>query len=392
MEIIVFDNKYKRENYEKNILYEEKGLINVKKEQCKQNVEELSDYKYALKSLENEKISGLLDPSILKLISCYAESIIPTDLYKYIYPEKVLGQGVYGMAVLGSLNSWNKQPKIVLKTSEDVYHELFIGMIMNDLKSIIPNFTYVYGGFLCSSFNEMLGSNNATSQDVDRFLRINKELNDNQWCDDKNLDEQYILMEYIQGKTIEKLLLKNEIDLEQYLLILIQLCLALQVAMEKHQYIHFDLHPGNAMFDNLENHKYLKYNVKGSNVYIKAYGIVYIIDYGMSCVTYKSKRIGLEDTESFGVVSRYIPNLFDVFKFLGFSRLYAVDQNIKLFLDQVLFEFFNYSNNFDKNSVSVCRAKIPFCLSISETTPTPKIFPDKLSATDPFKSLGIRIT
>ena len=157
---------------------------------------------------------------------------------------------------------------LVLKISKDanvkdLIHEFFIGMSLNELKTKIPNFMYVYSLFNCS---EVINTN-------DNNFKICEKIG----------DVNMMLMEKIEGNDLEK-----EMDImDDYDVInsIFQICLALQMAYDSFGFIHQDLHIRNIMIRKLPDNKIIKYSFNNSNsIYINTNFYAIIIDYGFSAV------------------------------------------------------------------------------------------------------------
>ena len=91
-------------------------------------------------------------------ISCALTSVFYTSrdrkgylLSKHIHKLNPIGSGEYGNVY--SVTFDNEESLFLIKVSdkEDLTHELSVGLnITNHMRSLIPNFAYIYGGFTCS--------------------------------------------------------------------------------------------------------------------------------------------------------------------------------------------------------------------------------------------------
>ena len=137
-------------------------------------------------------------------------------------------------------------------------HEAFIGInCINELIKNIPNFSYTFGVFL---------------EEGSDFL---------------------LLTEKIEGITFTKYLESREFKIKEYLFILIQLSLALQVAQLSYEFVHWDLYAWNVIIQKLPEKKTFDYKISPDKVIrIKTNIIPVIIDYGKSHVVFNNNKYG----------------------------------------------------------------------------------------------------
>ena len=96
--------------------------------------------------------------------------------------------------------------------------------------------------------------------------------------------EEYIphlLLEYVQGKTLDNYIHMSENSL---LLVFYQLICILQLAQEQIEFTHYDLHSGNIIIEKSHIPVTLEYNLKRGKKILKTKTIVHIIDFGYSHV------------------------------------------------------------------------------------------------------------
>ena len=144
----------------------------------------------------------------------------------------------------------------ITKQQENI-HEAFIGTkVINDIVKYIPNFAYVFGKF------------NGKTDNI-------------------------VIMEYIFGQTFDKWLQSNKFNIQDYIFILIQLAMALQVAQRIGGFVHYDLTPWNIIIQELPKPISFDYMLDGKNVFRVTTSIIpVIIDYGKSHVIYKNRHHG----------------------------------------------------------------------------------------------------
>ena len=144
----------------------------------------------------------------------------------------------------------------IMKQKENI-HEAFIGTkVINEIVKYIPNFAYVFGKF-------------------------------------DGLTDNIVIMEYIFGQTFDKWLQSNKFNMQDYIFILIQLAMALEVAQSVGGFVHYDLAPWNIMIQEIPNAISFDYMLDGTNVFRVTTKIIpVIIDYGKSHVIYKNNHHG----------------------------------------------------------------------------------------------------
>tara|TARA_A100001011_G_scaffold382775_1_gene453090 strand:- start:1603 stop:4917 length:3315 start_codon:yes stop_codon:yes gene_type:complete len=137
-------------------------------------------------------------------------------------------------------------------------HDAFVGIngINNCLKSI-PNFNYTYGFY-----------------------------------EDKNTTN--VITEYIPGLTLFEYINSPKFVFGNYLFILIQICLALEVAQKNCGLVHWDLTPWNIIIQDLNEFKVnVDYVLNYKEIYnVKTSFIPVIIDYGKSHIIYDDQHHG----------------------------------------------------------------------------------------------------
>lgn len=152
--------------------------------------------------------------------------------------------------------------KHTAKQTECLTHEEFVGLSsINGLLQFVPNFTYIFGCF-----------------DFDGKSRL--------------------ISEYIPGETLESFLQGNAFTLSDYLWILIQICLTLQVAQNLVGFVHYDTYPWNVIIQKLDQAVTIDYVLDTDIVQIKTSVIPILIDYGKSHVIYQNKYYGVYRTNT----------------------------------------------------------------------------------------------
>jgi hypothetical protein len=151
----------------------------------------------------------------------------------------------------------------VIKSSTDItkqqenIHEAYIGTkVINDIVKYIPNFAYIFGKF-------------------------DSDTNNN------------VIMENINGQTFDKWLQSSNFNMKDYIFILIQLSMALEVAQNKGGFVHYDLTPWNIIIQRINTPIEFDYLLDVDNVFRVTTNIIpVIIDYGKSHIIYEQEHHG----------------------------------------------------------------------------------------------------
>ena len=147
-----------------------------------------------------------------------------------------------------------KRAKNEKKIKENI-HESFVGLsCINKILKKIPNFCYIFG--------------------------IN-ELNE-------------ISAEYISGELLYDYVRSKDFDIQEFIFILLQICLVLEMAQNEFCFVHYDLTSWNIMLKKLDKEVEIDYKLSdGRIITIKTKVIPIIIDYGKSHVVYNGEHYGL---------------------------------------------------------------------------------------------------
>jgi hypothetical protein len=149
---------------------------------------------------------------------------------------------------------------VVIKSTKDEtkklehIHENFIGQRgINMMIKDIPNFAYILG---------MFGDCN-------------------------------LVIEYIHGVVMSDYMKSSSFTIKEYVLIMLQLCLALEMAQQRIGLVHWDLKPWNIMIQKLPKFVSFDYIVNHKVYRIKTNIVPVIIDYGKSHIIYENVHHGL---------------------------------------------------------------------------------------------------
>ena len=254
------------------------------------------------------------DQGILEALRCISTYLTRVDgqrgARQYISGlRKIGGESAYGYAWLADIGS--SRGVFVVKTPREwdrdtermQLHEFFVGVYgTNKLRDRIPNFVYVMGTFGCSPPFDIGGRGVA-------------------YCTGAT-PVQYILYENVRDS--ESLTdFVRKCPYEQYLNVVVQLALALQMAYEDLGFTHYDLHPGNVLIRELDEDMYIAYNVHGTRKYLKTRYVATIIDLGMSHIVYNGRHY------STVMWDRAYP-MADVYKVVLYSLYLALGQSVDL--------------------------------------------------------------
>ena len=166
-------------------------------------------------------------------------------------------------------------------------HETYIGTkAINELVKYIPNFVYVFGKY------------------------------------DDGETKSNVIMENIFGETFSDWLKSNKFNMKDYIFILIQLSMALEVAQRQIGFVHWDLTPWNIMIQTLPEPIDFDYLIDENTVYrIKTRIIPIIIDYGKSHVIYNNEHHGYINMYKMSTVQDIISLLITSLNIITYSNL-----------------------------------------------------------------------
>jgi hypothetical protein len=215
-------------------------------------------------------------------------------------------KSVEGMATLVGLKMRQRDPTIfpfaLMKLQreaaypdESLLHEIVVGLVLNELRSYLPCFMYVYGGFYCSypSEADVAQSTRAATRNAGLCSQ-----------DGKDKIHSVIVAEAIPNAvSLGEFLGDRAISSDDKYKVFLLVCFALSKANRKFSYVHGDLHGGNVLVRALRAPVTLHfpYTIPGGatvNCSVVTRYIPQIIDYGRSVLTYKGKRITPLSAES----------------------------------------------------------------------------------------------
>lgn len=199
------------------------------------------------------------------------------------------------------------------KAYTGIIREYFLGISsINKLRYYVPNYTYTLGAFICNMPNN------------------------GRLCDIKGKKSAYVLYEKIDGHTLSKLI--PELSFEEWLIIFVQLLLALEVGQREIRFTHFDLHDQNVIVKRTQKYQYMV-PIENETYYLSNIDFMPIIlDYGMSSAYVKPYSIGKYGMSSFGIYNFMVPGI-DMYKIMLYSLREAGSMKIAKDISD-LFEFY----------------------------------------------------
>lgn len=175
------------------------------------------------------------------------------------------------------VKSTNQRNKII----ENI-HETFVGLkCTNELLKYIPNFAFIFGTY-------------------------------------KHNNNTNIISEYIDGISLYDFIKSKSFNMHEFIFIILQLSLSLQVAQNKFAFIHYDITPWNIIIKKTSTHELVEYPITYKNIIkIKTNIIPIIIDYGKSHVIYNNTHYGIIDifnmNMSHDIISLLITSIHNIF-------------------------------------------------------------------------------
>lgn len=179
-------------------------------------------------------------------------------------------------------------------------HETFVGLnCINELIKYSPNFAYIFG-----SYSTFENKNN-------------------------------VITEYIRGQTLSNWI-RNDFNMKNYIFILLQIAMSLEIAQNKYGFVHYDLTPWNICIKKKDTIEYFDYILDHKTIYRVHTNIIpIIIDYGTSHVIYKNKH--------HGYVNIYKTSTIQDLLSLLTTSIYEIT-NLKTLSRQDTFELIKLSN------------------------------------------------
>lgn len=256
---------------------------------CFKETEKLFSYYREDNMLEKELITQLVEPS--SVISKFGKAFTTDDEHGYYIKEEA--------------NLW------------ELANEEFTGIFgTNKLREYMPWYAYIYGVTNCRY-----------QDNVNRVVNCTKSLN--------------IIYEMVPGRTLEEIVIN---DYKDFIEIFYQLLLILHFGNKIIGFVHYDLHPGNILVEELPYivDNYYRNPVENNYYVVKSKWRLRLIDFGRSRIKYTSnnkERINYIPGYDMFNINKQNNIAHDIFKVIMFS--YVRRKNLKLTYDKLLISLFN---------------------------------------------------
>lgn len=282
-----------------------------------------------VKNIDNSKEMKMIECIIIAFLNLISfggphkeindNEIIKLDYTKFNYAVKIFHKDFYKSKET-TIDLFKIFDNVIFKAKSKIplkslFKEYYINKKINELRTIIPNFSYTYG-----------------------LININSE----PYSDRIYPNNYYILSEMIPGITLDAFLnqriykditkTKLNENLEILFNIFIQICFALEIAQRKLNFTHYNLDFKNIIITNVNNKR--NYDIVLDNI---VYNIicndylVKIIDFNNSVITFDSKTI-----KNDSIPPKYnncIP---------GYDLL-ILNQKLKKFMDRFNIDFYTFN-------------------------------------------------
>lgn len=225
----------------------------------------------------NPAVMDVISATLNKYLYLSNDDKIPSTKFRNFFSElqKVGDDSYFGTALL----SMSKDLSVIIKvpdmfTQETVLHEMFVGICeLNKLRRLCINFAYVLGGLFCSPIL-------TKDKRVEGFCTVPLK--------EGKGSIPYVIYENINDSISLRELFKFELTVEDYIGIIAQILLALDIAYKECDFTHFDLHLRNIMIRPMDDYAILRFG----EYYVKTRFIAFFIDYGLSHVKHLGIDIG----------------------------------------------------------------------------------------------------
>lgn len=266
----------------------------------------------------------------------------PRQEFKYaINKIKQIGDdSAFGYALRGSLS--DKSNMFVIKSPrnpevDELSHEAVVGLYaMNNLRRYLPNYMYVYSYTKCSP---PLLSNKETLT----------------WCAADKPGVSYLINENVRdARSLGEFIKDPKITKDDVWVVFLQLFNALNLAYEKYEFTHYDMHAGNVLVREYSRIMAIPFYKNGTiRGYMASKYIPYIIDYGNTRVKLGKFNCGRLALGSYVKNPLQAFPLHDVYKIIGFTTQYLLDgynesKKDTLNFMQTLFNYFNEGSVVDR--------------------------------------------
>jgi len=280
-------------------------------------------------------IISIADGDLLK-VSKFTKNIVDTKLIS------ITERSFYNFPIILKSSLEAEEKKI-----ENI-HEIFVGMnCINNLIKYIPNFVYTLGMYKTKITNNEIVLNSLWPSRIDGiFEKLNGQT----------------LSEYIKGSTF---------NMKNFLFMVIQICLSLEIAQNNCCFVHNDLTPWNIIIQSTGTKLVeFDYIVNYDNIIrIKTNLIPVIIDYGRSHVIYEGIHYGIVNPYKTSKIQDIISLILTtVSEIITFQTLNFEDM-------KDIFYFYNFITN-----TTYCKGKANTVRDIRNFIQHAKKYPELISS------------
>lgn len=180
--------------------------------------------------------------------------------------------GLCGMIQLKKLSQHTHKGYIVFKISKDINHtiehEVIVTRELNKLRKFLPHFVYLYGNM------QLPISNDFVNRNTKKKTLLTK--------DNSCIPRQILFLEYLNKFPFYRFVEKCD-DINIISAQVLHILMGLEIAQNKTQFTHYDLHEGNILMQNCEENSVFLYIYEGEKYLLPTYGFYpKLIDTGIS--------------------------------------------------------------------------------------------------------------
>lgn len=316
--------QYKKELQVDQEMYQQELTLIAKNNPC--SLDYLKRLQVTIGNINNDKLAQMLshqfyNPSVMKNMQCIIQENFFTAPWGNAFSSEerarlhlrnihTFGESsVNSIAYLANYNA-RSDIQVVIKEGRNtdadysLIHEGFIGMYaINKLRPYCPNFMYTYALAKGGAF-------------------INKDYQTIAFLDQEHKEVYHLLVESIDN-AIPMYQFLDTCTSTEFISTLLQVFYALEIAQDKIDFTHYDLHSANVLISTKsERTEQITYRrPDGSFRYIPATSIASIIDFGESHVKINNVNYGISRKKLIATDNKN-KQLVDVYKLIGFLSYY----------------------------------------------------------------------
>lgn len=238
-----------------------------------------------------------------------------------------------------SLLDVTMQSRVVAKFFDQLdsaKHEYHVGMIINQLRKIIPHFMFTYDYITCPT-NEG-------------------------FCHQKGVDSTLLLLEFVNGVKLEEIIKEEKPKDEVIYSILCQVIISLIIANDEIGFNHGDLYSKNIIVKQLNELVEINYILYGKQYRLITDRLATIIDYGHSVL---NPKVADRFDEPFKSHAQYVIDYnqnrmhSDISLFFPYRDLYSLIVSVGGFVDPEITEWFFKQSGFDDEKLQLRKKLSP---------------------------------